>query len=82
MKQMYKIKTALLFLLLFSAECYSQQFGNYDIKQNVVENGVGLGSVIAVVISWDRNHSIFYAAIHGIFGWLYVLYYAINRYNQ
>lgn len=36
--------------------------------------GVGLGTVIAVVISWSRNHSILWAIIHGILGWLYVIY--------
>lgn len=36
--------------------------------------GVGLGTVIAVVISWSRNKSILWAIIHGILGWLYVIY--------
>jgi hypothetical protein len=36
--------------------------------------GVGLGTVIAVVISWSRNRSILWAIIHGILGWLYVIY--------
>jgi hypothetical protein len=36
-----------------------------------------LGMVIAVVISWSVNQSILWAMLHGIFGWFYVLYYAI-----
>ena len=36
--------------------------------------GVGLGTVLAVVISWNRNESILWAIIHGILGWLYVIY--------
>lgn len=36
--------------------------------------GIGLGTVIAVVISWSRNKSILWAIIHGILGWLYVIY--------
>jgi len=36
-----------------------------------------LGIIIAVVISWSVNQSILWAILHGIFGWFYVLYYAI-----
>jgi hypothetical protein len=36
--------------------------------------GVGLGTIVAVVISWSRNKSILLAIIHGILGWLYVIY--------
>lgn len=36
--------------------------------------GVGLGTIIAVVISWSRNKSILWAIVHGILGWLYVIY--------
>ncbi len=36
--------------------------------------GVGLGTIIAVVISWSRNKSILWVIIHGLLGWLYVIY--------
>ncbi len=36
--------------------------------------GIGLGSVIAVVLSWATNHSILWALLHGLCGWLYILY--------
>ncbi|HWK03511.1 MAG TPA: hypothetical protein VNS58_07760 [Puia sp.] len=36
--------------------------------------GVGLGTIIAVVVSWSRNKSILWAIIHGILGWLYIIY--------
>jgi hypothetical protein len=36
--------------------------------------GVGLGTIIAVAISWTRNKSVLWAIIHGILGWLYVIY--------
>lgn len=41
--------------------------------------GIGLGSAIAVAISWSINKSIFWAIVHGVFSWLYVIYYAITR---
>jgi len=39
-----------------------------------VAPGVGLGTIIAVVVSWSRNKSVLWAIIHGILGWLYVIY--------
>ncbi len=50
--------------------------------QTITQSGIGLGSVIAVVTSWDRNKSILWALIHGILGWLYVIYFAFTRSNN
>ena len=41
--------------------------------------GISLGSAIAVAISWSMYHSVLWAIIQGIFGWLYVIYYVITR---
>ena len=41
--------------------------------------GIGIGTIIAVLLSWSLHHSILWAAIHGFFGWLYVVYYLITR---
>jgi len=40
-----------------------------------IRMGGGLGSMIAVVISWSINKSIFWCFLHGIFGWFYVVYF-------
>ncbi|WP_252723609.1 hypothetical protein [Winogradskyella psychrotolerans] len=64
----------LLLFISISFACFSQNQGD-----TVIKSGVGLGSVIAVVISWDRNKSILWAILHGIFSWLYVIYYALTR---
>ena len=45
----------------------------------VVRNGVGLGTVIAVVCSWQRNRSILWAILAGMLSWFYVLYFALTR---
>lgn len=45
----------------------------------VVRNGVGLGTVIAVVCSWQRNRSILWAILAGLLSWLYVVYFAFTR---
>ncbi|HMK02943.1 MAG TPA: hypothetical protein VK489_02075 [Ferruginibacter sp.] len=61
--------------LLFMASCI-----NYDNNPNgyirpvYLFPGVGLGTIVAVVVSWNRNKSVLWAIIHGILGWLYVIY--------
>lgn len=40
--------------------------------------GIGLGSVVAAILSYMKWHSIGWAIIHAIFGWFYVIYYWIN----
>ncbi len=41
-------------------------------------SGIGFGSALAIVLSWTTWHSIWWAILHGIFSWFYVIYYAIN----
>lgn len=50
-----------------------------EVVNTVTQTGIGLGSAIAVVCSWERNRSILFAVISGFFGWLYVIYFAITR---
>ena len=38
-------------------------------------SGIGIGSVLATILSWNANQSILWAILHGFFGWLYVIYY-------
>lgn len=48
-------------------------------KTEVVKNGVGFGTALAITISWSQHASILWAIIHGVFSWLYVVYYALMR---
>ena len=66
-------------MLLFSLDCFSQQAGNNGIRSTTIRSGIGLGSVLAVVVSWERDKSVLLAFIHGIFSWLYVLYFVLTR---
>lgn len=50
-----------------------------DSSTSVSTSGISLGSAIAVTISWSLYKSIVWAIIHGIFGWFYVIYYALTR---
>ncbi|HEX4086355.1 MAG TPA: hypothetical protein VHY22_15680 [Chthoniobacteraceae bacterium] len=49
------------------------------VESSAIHAGVGLGTVLAVVCSWHRNQSILWAILAGIFGWLYVIYFAITE---
>jgi hypothetical protein len=53
---MKKIKLTLIFMLLCSLECFSQQTGNDGIKNTAIRSGIGLGSVLAVVVSWEGTN--------------------------
>ena len=44
-----------------------------------VSNGIGIGTALAVVSSWQRNRSILWGILAGIFGWFYVIYFALTR---
>ncbi len=46
---------------------------------SATQSGIGLGSAIAVVLSWHRSRSIILAAIAGFFTWFYVIYFALTR---
>jgi hypothetical protein len=67
------IYAAIPFLLVLSS-CVTRVNDPYYTRPVVLFPGVGLGTIIAVVISWSRNKSILWAIIHGILGWLYVIY--------
>ena len=41
--------------------------------------GVSFGSALAMAISFSSNHSILWAIIDGLLGWLYVIYCALTR---
>lgn len=48
-------------------------------RNAAAQAGIGLGSAIAVAISWSLNQSIIWAIVHGFFGWFYVIYHALTR---
>jgi hypothetical protein len=47
--------------------------------QTVTQTGIGIGSVLAIVCSWQRNRSILWAILACLFSWLYVIYFALTR---
>ena len=49
------------------------------IRNQVMKSGIGLGSALAVAMSWTKNQSILWAIFHGAISWIYVIYYAFVR---
>jgi len=49
------------------------------IHRTVTQSGIGIGSAVAIVLSWHRNKSIVFAILHGILSWFYVIYFALTR---
>ncbi|MDA2913668.1 hypothetical protein MYX77_06870 [Acidobacteriia bacterium AH_259_A11_L15] len=48
-------------------------------KAEVTRVGISFGNALAIAISWTTHKSILWAILHGIFSWLYVIYYALTR---
>jgi hypothetical protein len=51
----------------------------YVVRSEGTKYGIGFGSALAIAISYTTNKSILWAIIHGILGWLYVIYFALFR---
>ncbi len=49
------------------------------MREDAAKAGIGLGSAIAVAISWSLHQSILWAIVHGVLSWFYVIYYALTR---
>jgi hypothetical protein len=56
-----------------------EMLADVEARHMAVQQGVGIGSVVAAVCSWHRNRSIVLSAIAAFFTWLYVIYFAITR---
>ena len=42
-----------------------------------IRAGIGFGTALAIAISYTYNRSILWAIIHGLLGWLYVIWAAL-----
>ena len=43
-------------------------------SHTAVNAGVGMGSLLAGLISWSHTQSLGWTFLHAIFGWIYVIY--------
>jgi len=37
-----------------------------------------MGQTLSIVLSWNINHSLIWAIVHGLCNWFYVLYYILQ----
>jgi hypothetical protein len=47
-------------------------------SSSAVSTGVGVGAVMAAVLSWSVSQSAGYMFLHTLCGWLYVIYWAFT----
>lgn len=47
-----------------------------DSSRSAASAGIGFGSAMAMVLSFQLNHSIWWMILHGICSWGYVIYQA------
>lgn len=45
-----------------------------DKKANAATAGITMGSALAMILSFQLNHSVLWAIIHGVCSWFYVVY--------
>ena len=39
--------------------------------------GISMGCALAMILSYERSHSILWAMLHGVLSWIYVIYRAL-----
>lgn len=76
---MKKIYITLLLCCFIVLEAYSHESFASETKREVVVNGIGLGSIIAGITSWERNKSVLWVVIHAFLSWFYVVYFLLTR---
>ena len=63
--------------LIYSKRLFETKVVTKQTKESV-KTGIGFGTALAMVISYVQWHSIGWAILHGVFGWAYVIYYAVK----
>jgi len=51
-----------------------------DIKARL-QVSAGIGTITAIILSYATNHSILWALLHMILGWIYVIYWLFTYSN-
>ena len=51
---------------------------NKTVVEKTVKTGISFGSALAMVVSYVNWHSLFWAIVHGLMGWVYIVYYVIR----
>lgn len=59
--------------------CNNCGSGGFIYRSEAVKTGIGFGSALAMVISYTTNLSVGWAIIHGLLGWIYVIYHILFK---
>ena len=43
-------------------------------EKEVISRGISMGVVMAMIMSYSVNESVWYALLHGFLSWIYVIY--------
>jgi hypothetical protein len=49
-----------------------------ETRVEIVKSGITFGTALAMAISFNVNHSVLWAMIHGLLSWIYVIYYVVR----
>jgi len=49
-----------------------------NIIKSSAKAGISFGAALAMVMSYANWHSVLWAVVHGLMGWVYVIYYIIR----
>jgi transcriptional regulator with XRE-family HTH domain len=63
--------------LIYSHRLFEEKVST-EKTAGTVKTGIGFGSALAMVVSYTAWESIGWAILHGVFGWGYVIYYALK----
>ena len=64
--------------LIYSRRLFQSKEDVIVKSGGTVKTGIGFGSALAMVVSYAAWESIGWAILHGIFGWGYIIYYAVK----
>jgi hypothetical protein len=56
--------------------------GSREVKEiniNKTSSGIGIGTVLAIILSWTSNHSVLWAILHAFCSWFYVIYWCLFK---
>lgn len=48
-------------------------------SSGAAQASIGFGAALAIVMSWTANKAFLWALLHGVLGWIYVIYYLLVK---
>jgi len=48
--------------------------GSMSKRGNAATAGMSMGSALSMILSFELNHSVLWAIVHGLCSWFYVIY--------